>query len=112
MQRSNHLLQVLFKFLAILPVLRLRVVSTKFNDHYVGLEGYCVFPRHLVHIRIVALVEHGTGTDAKVLDVVVVAQQLLQLSRIAVDWCKVDAVAISNAVTYASHLDSVLFRCL
>ena len=100
----------MFELCTILPVLGLRVVSAQFDNHYIGLEGQCIAPSHLVHVGEVALVQHGTRANAEVLNPVAIAQQALQLSRIAVLGTHVDAVAISNTVADTSHAHCILLR--
>ena len=94
------------------PVVGLGIVGTELDDDDVRIESLCILPCQLVHVWQVALVHHRASRNSEVLHLVVIAQLLLQLGRIALGIGIHDAKAIGDGVADASHTDGVLLRSL
>ena len=95
-----------------LPVLRLRVVGTQFDNHHISLERHGIAPCLFVPDRLVALLQERAGTASVVLHHIVAAQQLLQLSGPSLCIAHIDAVAIGDTVADTSHAHSITTRRL
>ena len=89
----------------ILPILRLRVVGSQFDDDHVRLPNKGRLELVGVRVREVSNPAQGGAAAPKVAHLKPVAQEIAQLLGIVVLLAVFDARAVSNAIAHTGHLD-------
>ena len=83
------------------------IIGTQLNDGNIGIEIKSLTPCLLLHIRMVTLVEHGTGADAIILHMIAFAKQILHLGRIAKLRAHINTRTVGDAITDTSYTDGI-----
>jgi len=87
------------------PIVRFGVIGAEFDDDDIWAKVVSFFSRWGFSPWVVAVVEHGSGTDTEVFDLVVLAEEPLQLGGVVIADSVFNAGAIGDGVSYACNLD-------